>query len=101
MKKKVDLKGAYIPSADVVVREIHGELIIVPITSGAGDIEDALLTLNETGKAVWQELKKEKDLNTVIKTLTREFNASEEEVASGVTGFIAELLAKKIVVRLV
>jgi hypothetical protein len=41
-----------IRSDDIVSRDIEGELIIVPITSGIGDLEDELYTLNETGNGL-------------------------------------------------
>lgn len=33
------LSKIYKPSEDIVAREIQGELIIIPITSGVGDLE--------------------------------------------------------------
>jgi hypothetical protein len=53
MKSKVNLDAAYVPSKDLVCREIEGELIIVPLVAGMGDMEDELFTLNETGRAIW------------------------------------------------
>jgi len=47
---EIRMEAAYIPSEDVVAREIEGELIIVPLAAGIGDLEDELYTLNETGK---------------------------------------------------
>ena len=52
----ISIEAVYIPSDDVVAREIEGELIIVPLVAGIGDMEDELFTLNETGKAVWKRL---------------------------------------------
>ena len=43
------------PSGDVVAREIEGESIIVPLVAGSGDMEDELFTLNDTGKAIWDQ----------------------------------------------
>ena len=54
METKVELDQAYLPSEEVVARVIEGELIIVPLTSGIGDMEDELFSLNETGRAVGQ-----------------------------------------------
>ena len=54
MDSKNPLDIIYVPSEDVVAREIEGEMIIVPIASGIGDMEDELYTLNETGKAIWK-----------------------------------------------
>ncbi|TFG60115.1 MAG: PqqD family peptide modification chaperone, partial [Deltaproteobacteria bacterium] len=53
---EIRMDAAYIPSEDVVAREIEGELIIVPLAAGIGDLEDELYTLNETGKALWARL---------------------------------------------
>jgi hypothetical protein len=41
MEAQVALDAIYVPSEDVVFRDIEGELIIVPLTSGIGDMEDA------------------------------------------------------------
>ena len=48
--------AVYAVSDDVVAREIEGEIIIVPLVAGIGDLEDELFTLNETGKAIWDRL---------------------------------------------
>jgi hypothetical protein len=56
MTDKIDLGKVYRPSEDVVVREIEGEVVIVPLTSGIGDLEDELFTLNETGRAIWSRI---------------------------------------------
>ena len=37
------LEATYKPSDNVVAREIEGELIIVPLTAGIGNLEDELL----------------------------------------------------------
>ena len=50
------MDAVYAPSEDVVAREIEGELIIVPLVAGIGDMEDELYTLNETGRAIWDRL---------------------------------------------
>ena len=44
MSAEVNLEAAYAPSEDVVAREIEGELIIVPLVAGIGDMEDELYT---------------------------------------------------------
>jgi hypothetical protein len=76
MDAKADLNAVYVYSKDVVVREIEGEMIIVPMTSGIGDMEDALFTLNETGKAIMQRLDGKKNLKDVVESLTKEYESS-------------------------
>ena len=66
METRVNLDSVYVPSEDIVSREIEGELIIVPLISGMGDMEDELFTLNDTGKNIWKRLDSKKSLRDVI-----------------------------------
>ncbi len=43
---------AYCVSDKIISRVVEGELILVPLTSGIGDLEDELYTINETGRAI-------------------------------------------------
>jgi len=52
MNEKLDLDAVYLPSEDIVAREIEGEIVIIPLVSGIGDMEDELYTLNETARAI-------------------------------------------------
>jgi len=85
-------------SEDVVSREIEGELIIVPIASGIGDLEDELYTLNETGRAIWQRLDGKHTLGAVAADLAEEYAAPLEQVTRDVLGLAAELARRKILV---
>ena len=98
MDPKAELDAKYAPSDDIVAREIEGELVIVPISSGVGDLEAELFTLNETGKAVWKRLDGISDLRSVIGSLAGEFEASAGEIEGDVMGLIDELLKRRIVV---
>jgi hypothetical protein len=98
MKARINLNSAYAPSGDVVAREIEGELIIVPLVSGIGDIEDELFTLNETGKAIWRKLDGKKSLRSIANQLSLEFEASVEEIEQDVMGIGEELFKRKMIV---
>ena len=56
MSESISFDAVYTPSEDIVARDIEGELIIVPLTAGFGDMEDTLFTLNPTGRAIWDRL---------------------------------------------
>jgi hypothetical protein len=99
MDKAVELDGRYGPSEDVVVREIEGELIIVPLVSGIGDMEDELYTLNETGRAVWKRLDGRKSLREVAAELSGEFEAPAGVLEEDVVGLVEELVKRKMAVR--
>jgi len=99
MEKEVSLDATYVPSEDIVAREIEGELIIVPLVAGIGNIEDELFTLNETGRAVWDRLDGQKSLEEVVKDLSTEFEAPEGEIEKDVMGLTEELLKRRIIVE--
>ena len=99
MKSGVSLDNIYKPSEDVVARDIHGELIIVPITSGIGDLEDELFTLNETGRAIWDKLDGKKTLKKVAEELAKEFMAPLEEIKQDILGLTQELLKRRMLVE--
>lgn len=90
--------AVYVPSDDVVAREIEGEVIIVPLTAGIGDMDDELYTFNDTGRAVWNKLDGERKLADVIDELAAEFDAEPDTLDRDVTGLVAELVKRRIVV---
>jgi hypothetical protein len=98
---KVSLDGLYKPSEDIVARNIEGELIIVPLVSGIGDLEDELYTMNETGKAIWDRLDGKKKLKDVLEELSAEFEAPAGEIEKDLIGLVEELVRRKILVAVI
>lgn len=100
MKAKVSLDGVYKSSEDVVAREIQGDFLIIPVTSGIGDNEDGtIFTLNDTGKAIWDKLDGERSLKEVIDCLLHEFDAPRAGIEKDVLGLTEELLRRKMLVE--
>ncbi len=99
MESRISLDSAYGPSEDVVVREIEGELIIVPLVSGIGDLEDELFTLNEAGRAIWQRLDGLRPLRAIVNELVAEFDAPAGRIEEDVVGLLEELARRKMIVR--
>jgi hypothetical protein len=99
MDSKVKFDATYIPSEDLVCREIEGELIIVPLVAGMGDMEDELFTLNETGRAMWEKLDGTKSLKAVAEELATEYEAPDGEIERDVIGLAKELLKRKMIVE--
>jgi hypothetical protein len=98
MAIEVSLDSKYLPSQDVVARDIEGELILVPIASGIGDMEDEIYTLNDTGRAIWTKLDG-CTLGQLARTLRGEFEAPAGEIEADVVGLVGELFKRKMVVR--
>jgi hypothetical protein len=97
MDTEIDLDSAYLPSEDLVARDIEGELIIIPLTSGIGDADDEIYTMNETGRAIWERLDGH-SLRDVAEALKGEFEASPGEIEKDVVGLASELLKRKMLV---
>jgi hypothetical protein len=95
---RVSLDGLYKPSEDIVARNIEGELIIVPLVSGIGDLEDELYTLNQTGKAIWERLDGKQKLREILAELSTEFDAPAGEIEKDLIGLVDELVRRKILV---
>ena len=89
----------YAISDDVVAREIEGEIIIVPLVAGIGDLEDELFTLNETGKAIWELLDGRRSLQEVARELSEKYQAEPEKIQTDVLGLVGELLRRGMVIE--
>ncbi len=100
MSKKISLSTKYAPSEDVVARDVQGEFIIIPITSGAGAAEDEIFTLNETGRAIWDRLDGKRALKDIVTELSVDFEAPSEKIEGDVLGLVEELLKRKMLVEL-
>ncbi len=95
----IALEDVYKPSDDVVGREFEGEIIIAPLVSGIGDMEDELFTLDDTGKAIWDQLDGRRSLAGVVARLTPEFEEAEDgAMERDVLGLVAELVARRMLV---
>lgn len=99
-KLEINLDGIYAPSENIVAREIEGELIIIPIVSGIGDLEDELFTLNEMGKAIWNKLDGKHSVKEMISYFENEYEPSSGQIQKDVIGFMGELLKRKMILEI-
>jgi len=89
----------YKPSDVVAACMIEGEIIIVPLVAGSGDMEDELFTLNDTGKAIWDQLDGRRSLADAVAALSPEFDEAEDgAIERDVLGRVAELVACRMLV---
>ena len=91
MTAAVSLETICAPSADIVAREIEGDIVIVPLVAGIGDADDELYTLNPTGQAIWKKLDGQRTLKDVAATLAGEFDVPLPDIQNEVLGFASEL----------
>jgi hypothetical protein len=95
----LNLESVLIPSEDIVAREIEGELIIVPLVAGIGDLEDELFSLNEYAKAIWRQLDGKQSLGEIVANLAGEYAADPEEIVGDILGFVGELTRRGMLVE--
>lgn len=94
-----NLNTIYKLSEDVVAREVQGEFIVIPITSGIAESDDEIFSLNETGRAIWNKLDGKKSLKKIVEILTLEFEGSAEEIERDCLGLSEELFKRKMIVE--
>ena len=75
-----------------IMREIAGETILVP--SGDELKLNMMITLNDTGKFLWQRLEAGADMDELVQAMLEEYDVDEETARAGVEGFVAKLRDK-------
>jgi len=91
--------AVYAVSEDVVAREIEGELIIVPLVAGIGDMEDELYTLNDSGRDIWARLDGKATIGEVVAALASDYDAEPGEIERDVLGLVGELVRRRMLVE--
>ena len=72
-----------------LMRQVAGQVVVLP-TGGAMDL-DMMITLNDTGKFLWERLTVETDEATLVKALLDVYEVTEELAAESVAAFVARL----------
>ncbi len=76
-----------------ILREVAGENVVLP---SGGDLDlNMMITLNDTGKFLWQLLEQERSETDLVSALLAEYDVDEATAAAAVTGFIATLNENK------
>lgn len=100
MSRDRSIEKIFAISENIVAREIEGELIIVPLTSGIGNIEDDLYSLNDTGRAIWDLIDGRRSLREIAAELSKQYNASPDDIEKDVQGLTAELRKRGIIISI-
>ena len=72
-----------------ILRTVAGETVVLP-TSGVTDF-DMMITLNDTGKFLWERLVVGAEEADLVKDLLAEYDVSEELATQSVAAFVARL----------
>ena len=63
-----------------MLREIAGNFVVIPVGQNVVDYKN-MLHLNETGVFLWNALQNEITFETLLKNMTVEYEASEDEIS--------------------
>lgn len=73
-----------------VLRQVADTWVVMPLGQVSLDF-NGMLTLNETGALLWQELEKGGDAEALTNALTAQYEVSTEEARADVDAFLAKL----------
>lgn len=74
-----------------ILREVAGQVVVLP----TGDELDLnmMITLNDTGKFLWERLENGADKEELVAALLAEYDVDEETAKAGVDRFVEKLNA--------
>ncbi len=86
----------FIQDQGVVTRQIAGETVLVPVRSGAADL-DFIYTSNDTGTMIWECLDGEKNVSQIVEAICHKYDVSPEEATQDVMDYLGALEAAGLV----
>lgn len=72
-----------------ILRTVAGETVVLP-AGGVTDF-DMMITLNDTGRFLWERLSVGAEETELVSALLAEYDVTEEVAAKSVTAFVARL----------
>ncbi len=75
---------------DFVLREIAGDILLVPAGKTALDL-NGMLTLNEVGADIWKMLPEVENEEEIVERLLRDYDAEPAQVREDVSEFLDRL----------
>jgi len=75
---------------DAVLRDVGGQALLVPVGAKVKDL-NALVTLNTTGRRVWELLADDLSIDALVAKIAGEFGAGPEKVRPDVLSFVERL----------
>lgn len=76
--------------AGYLLRDIAGQTIVVPIGAEAVRF-NGIVTLNKTGRALWNALQNEQSIEDLVQVLLNQFAVEETTAKNDVLAFVAKL----------
>jgi coenzyme PQQ synthesis protein D (PqqD) len=90
MSLRLDATAVIVPAPDVVVRDIAGQHLLVPVRSGIAGI-DCLFTADEVGSFLYARLDGRRDAAALAADISAEFDVTADQALADVIIFLEEL----------
>ena len=74
----------------VVQRDIAGETLLVPVRGRLAALAE-IFALNPVGVYIWRQIDGQRDLGTILKGLTEEFDVPSEEAHADLLEYVEKL----------
>ena len=75
---------------DFVVRNVADKTVAIAVDSSENSF-NGMLTLNDSGAFIFEHLKEDTDMETLIKDFLAEYEATREQAEGTITSFIEKL----------
>jgi hypothetical protein len=85
----------FVRNQEVVSRKIEGELIIVPIRRGVGDL-NSLYTLNPVGSVLWDFMTEGHTIGEMVQRICDEFEVTTKQAKQDIEEFLGSLLEEEL-----
>ena len=79
-------------SPDFLLRDVADSVVLVPV-GAATQRFPGMITLNETGKFLWETLETEQTLETLTQKLLEQYEVTCEQARTDVEAFLKKLVA--------
>lgn len=86
----------YRRNQQIVSRKIEGELIIVPIRRGVGDL-NSLYTLNPVGSVLWDFMSEGHTIAEMVERICDEFEVTAAQARQDIEVFLDSLMEEKLI----
>ena len=80
-----------------ILRKVADSYVVVPVGENVVDFT-SMITINETGEFIWQQLSEDTDIETVADALCAEYEVDRETAVRDVEAFVNILKDKKVLV---
>jgi hypothetical protein len=91
-------EAVYARREGVVLREVAGEHLLVPIRQQAADMR-AIFAINRVGRFIWEQLDGAKGLDRILAEVLGRFDVPAEEASADLRSFVERLSGAGLVER--